>query len=140
MDNSFSDAGDQLFELGQSVKKKFVKDVVKGVAQSAKNQIVGAAEDKQKVDPMTNKPVPTKKMMTQLTQATKQLQQTKLQKIREELDKQRLKVTGADSAKASSSQAGPEIPVTKKPSTDDAVSKTLRNSQSTGEARGDLVG
>jgi hypothetical protein len=155
MNNSFSDAGDQIFELGQHVAKKFVKDVVKGVPQTAKQQIAGDSSSNQtakdnlpvndkkqtkKTDPITGKPPPSKQALSQLTQATKQLQMQKLQKVREELEKQRLKVTGADSAKAPTGQAGPEIPETKKPSQDDAVAKTMRNSQSTGESRGDLVG
>ncbi len=106
--------------------EEVTKDTVKGIVIEAKKQVF----DK-KVDPITNKPVPTKKVLTQLTQATKQLQQTKLQKIREELDKQRLKITPPEK-KLEMEQ--------KKKLVDDAVSKTLRNSQSTGEVRGDLVG
>jgi hypothetical protein len=137
MNNSFSDAGDQLFELGQHTGKKFVKDVVKGVAKSAKNQIVGEqkpVDDKPKknIDPTTNKPVPSKKMMTQLTQATAQLQMQKLQKVREELDKIRLKVTD-EKPLAGKPGAGPEMPVVKAKPQDDAVAATIRNSKSTGE-------
>lgn len=114
--------------------EEVTKDTVKGIVIEAKKQVF----DK-KVDPITNKPVPTKKVLTQLTQATKQLQQTKLQKIREELDKQRLKVTD-QKAKPTQPGQGPELSAEKPKPADDAVQKTLRNSQSTGESRGDLVG
>lgn len=152
MDNPLSDVSDKLFELGQETGKKFVRDVVKGVPKSAKGQITGPADAKaiagearqdqtKKVDPVTGKPVPTKKMLTQLTQAMAQLQQTKLQKVREELEKQRLKVTGEKQKLApieSKKAAGkgpvmPEPGETEKAPPPEAVTATLRGSKSTGE-------
>lgn len=160
MNNSFSDAGDQLFELGQSTAKKFVKDVVKGVPKAAKQQITGddknyqdikdssPQQDKKQVkntDPVTGKPPPTKKMLTQLTQATSQLQMQKLQKVREELDKIRLKVTDekqklAPGESAKSTGQGPEMPEEKPKEQGDVVATTLRNAQSTGETGKNLGG
>jgi hypothetical protein len=141
--NFVTDIGDQAFELGQDTARKFVKDVVKGVPKSAKSQIIGPADAKavageasdknKKTDPTTGKPVPSKKVLSQLTQATAQLAQTKLKKIREELDKQRLKTSGPASADASARQAGPQVPTEKPKPKDDVVAQTLKASKSTGE-------
>ena len=90
------------------------------IPKIAKKQILG--EDK-KVDPITNKPKPSKKMLTQLTQATAQLQQAKLKKIREELDKQRLKIIPPEKKAA----------LEAKKEKFDVVAQTLKNSESTGE-------
>lgn len=144
MNNSFSDAGDQLFELGKFTAKKFVKDVVKGVPAAAKNQIVGEQKPKdeknqKKVDPTTSKPVPSKKMLTQLTQATTQLQQAKLQKVREELDKIRLKVT-EEKPLAGKEGQGPAMPVEKPKQQDNAVQAMLRSSKTTSEMGKNLGG
>lgn len=113
INNALGDFKDEVVEQFESIPK------------IAKKQILG---DKQKtddkVDPITNKPKPSKKIMTQLTQATAQLAQTKLKKIREELDKQRLKVIPPEK-KAEIEQ--------KKMAQDDAIAATLRNAQSTGE-------
>jgi hypothetical protein len=148
MDNNpLGDVGDKLFELGQETGKKFVRDVVKGVPKSAKGQIFDQGnqgnKDKQskKTDPVTGKPIPSKKALTQLTQATAQLQQAKLQKVREELDKQRLKVADnkqklAPIEAAKTAGKGPvmaEPGEQEKAPPPEAVTATLRGSKSTGE-------
>lgn len=141
---------DEFVELGQDTAKKFVSDVVKGVPKAAKAQITGKPSqdgnntlqsgdrksDKvidDKVSPVTGKPVPSQKVLTQLVQATNQLQMAKLKKLREDLEKQRLKTNVPDSAKASAGEAGPELPPEKKKSVDDIVQQTLKNAGSTGE-------
>lgn len=141
---------DEFVELGQDTAKKFVSDVVKGIPRAAKTQITGKpiqdtsnvpqSGDKKadrvvddKVSPVTGKPVPSQKILTELVQATNQLSLAKLKKTREELAKIRLKVSVPDSAKASAGEAGPELPAEKKKSVDDIVQQTLKNAGSTGE-------
>lgn len=118
-------------EVGETAK-----DTAKDLVMEAKKQILTKKDDKQddkKIDPTTNKPVPTKKVLTQLTTATAQLAQTKLKKIREELEKQRLKVTDKEPLKTGQPGQGPELPAEKPKPKDDAVAATLRNAKSTGE-------
>lgn len=142
MNNPLGDFTDEFVELGEDTGKKLVRDVVKGIPQTIKQQLTRPMTDEdKKTDPTTGKPVPTKKILTQLTQATAQLQQTKLKKIREELDKQRLKVTDEKQKLApieSKKTAGqgpimPESAETDKAPQPDAVAATMRNSKSTGE-------
>jgi len=62
--------------------KDEVVEQFEAIPKIAKKQIFGEkkpSEDKKKnTDPVTNKPVPTKKVLTQLSQATKQLSDTRL--------------------------------------------------------------
>lgn len=93
-------------------------------------------QKKTNVDPVTGKPIPSKKVLSHLTQATAQLAQMRLKKLREDLDKQRLKV--AAQKPGDQPQAGPALP--EKPvEKDDAIQKTLKASKSTGEFKG-LIG
>lgn len=166
MKNPISDFTDEFVELGSDVKKSFVNDLVKGIPQTAKQQISGqgdqpfdssqgkgdkgdlgkkSTEKQDKVDPLTGKPVVKKAQLQHLNQAAGQLRLAKLKKIREELEKQRLKVTdkkaelspietsktqGSGPAITSSSEREP------KP---DAVANTLKGSKDTGEFKG-LIG
>ncbi len=120
-----------------------IKDTTRDIVVEAKKQVLGKKDkDNKKQDPVTGKPVPSKKALTQLTQATAQLQFAKLKKVREELEKQRLKTTsekqklapiesnkavGKGPAIASSEAEGEKAPPP------EAVTATLRGSKSTGE-------
>lgn len=126
--SKFSDFKD---ELGETVREttKFVKKQTDQLDPKANK----------KVDPMTGKPVPSKKMLTQLTQQTAQLAQVRLKKVREELAKQRLKVNELASAKDTAGEAGPEVKHEEAKPKEDAIAKTLKGSKSTGEFKG-LIG
>jgi hypothetical protein len=113
-----------------------VKETTKSILVEAKKQVLAKTDDQKdgkKVDPTTNRPIPTKKVLTQLTQATTQLQQARLKKVREELEKQRLKVTDKDQIKKGQQGAGPDMPVEKPKQDDDVVATTMRNASQTGE-------
>jgi len=116
MNNVISDFKD---ELGESAK-----DIVK----IAKKQVAGES-----TDPVTGKPVPSKKIVAQLAAQTAQIAQMRMKKVREELEKQRLKVSPP--ASVSPAAGGGEV---KKPK-DNAVAVTLKGSKSTGEFKG-LIG
>lgn len=144
MQGVVDDFGNAVFELGQSTAKKFVRDVIKGIPQTAKGQIIGSQQkgseeavgqsvSGKKLDPVTGKPPPSPKILSQLTQATAQLAQAKLKRVREELEKQRLKITGENQVKSSQPGQGPEIPPEKPKPKDDVIAKTLKSSKSTGE-------
>lgn len=157
-----SDVFEQALELGQTIKKSVAQDLIKGIPQTAKQQVVGgsghlpagqvgqsAVSSERQVenkinktsDPVTGKPTPSKKALTQLSDAANRLQMTKLQKIRGELEKQRLKK--ADSGKglaASEEHIGPNVKVQEKKLDPGAVARTLKQSQSTGEFKGSVGG
>ena len=145
MDNVISDVTDEMGELARDTGKKFVRDVVKGIPQTAKKQIAGdqtsqsgdagdMAQDKTRLpDPVTGKPIPTKKVLSDLKNATAQVAQVKLKQIREELEKQRLKTSQPADAKARAGEAGPEVPQEPEKPKEDVIAKTLKQSKSTGE-------
>lgn len=142
MDNPLSDLGDKAFEQLEHTVGTVKRDIIKGIPQTAKQQIAGTADKtrsldaaRDKKDPVTGKPVPSKKILTQLTQATAQLAQAKLKKVREELARQKLKT----SQTAQTSQVGPEIKEETPKPKEDIVAKTLKGSKSTGEFKG-LIG
>lgn len=118
--------------------KKVVKNVVRGAAQSVKGQIAGKqignvdqvgqvdrTQDKgsKKIDPVTGKPIPSKKVLLQLNQQVAQLAQMRMKKVREELEKQRLPVK----------QVEQEKQVEQVKEKEDVVSRVLKASKSTGE-------
>lgn len=113
---------------------EFVEQVVKGVPREAKTQIFGSKPN-EKISDVTGKPVPTKKALTQLSQATDQLQAIKLKKMREELARMKLQVTENKSLAGKEGQ-GPEMPTEKPKKHDNIVEQTLKNARSTGEIRG----
>ncbi len=138
MNNSkFSDFKDEMGEHLEDLTRVVKKQIVAKPQQSdASNTSDVSDKSDKKVDPTTGKPVPSKKMLTQLNQQVVQLAQMRLKKVREELEKQRLKT---DSTKPTG-EAGPEIkPEAKKPQ-DDAVQKALQSSKSTGEFKGAIGG
>jgi len=140
MNNPIGQFTDELVELGKDTGKTFVRDVVKGVPQSAKSQILGTEPAKldqsKKTSLVTDKPIPSKQAMSQLSQATSQLQTTKLRQVRKRLEEMRLKATEQKSL-AGQKGTGPEISVSKpKAPVDNAVQKMLKNARSTGEVRG----
>lgn len=102
---------------------EILKDTGKSIVVEGKKQILGKKDDK-KQDPVTGKPVPSKKALAQLTQAVAQLQQAKLKKIREELEKQRL-------PSAAPEKKQEELEAKKK--SFDVIAQTLKNAKSTGE-------
>lgn len=159
MDNVISDITDEMGEIGRDAGKKFVKDVVKGVPKAAKKQVVGTntgnqtqdagvgMQDKTQdagsakmpldaargKDPVTGKPVPSKKVLSDLKNATTQVAQMKLKQIREELEKQRLKIQEQPPFAEASEGHGPEVPAEPEKPKEDVVAMTLKQSKSTGE-------
>lgn len=102
--NNFTDeVGEKVLETAKIVKKQLTQ---KPVQQNPNEP-----------------PPPSKKILNQLNQATTELSQIRLKKIREELDKQRLKIKKPELEK---------IEETKREAFD-VVAQTLKNSQSTGE-------
>ena len=129
--SKFSDfkdeVGEIMVETGNVVKKQLTQKPVDNQTQD---------QDETKVDPTTGKPVPSKKMLGNLSQQVAQLSQMRLKNVREELEKQRLKI---EEKKAETGQ-GPEIKHEEKKPQDDAVAKTLAASKSTGEIKGTIGG
>ncbi len=169
MNNPISDFTDELGEQLKDTGKTFVEEVVKGIPQTAKQQVTGStsngsnvssSSDKSnernkndksekkgaKVDPVTGKTKPSKQVLRDLQQKTAQVAQMKLKKVREELERQRLKVTDKKAELAPIETAkkqgnGPTVSVegAEKAPIDEAVANTLKGSKSTGEFKG-LVG
>ncbi len=133
--SKFSDfkdeVGEIMVETGNVVKKQLTQKPVDNQTRS-----LDQARDDKKVDPTTGKPVPSKKMLGNLSQQVAQLSQMRLKNVREELEKQRLKI---EEKKAETGQ-GPEIKHEEKKPQDDAVAKTLAASKSTGEIKGTIGG
>lgn len=123
MNNPISQFTDEIVEQVEDLPK-----VVKKQIQNSNLPQDQQSKDKKvddKKDPVTGKPIPSKKALTQLNQATAQLAQARLKKLREDLDKQRLKITKKEENPSDS----PEVAKPK----DDIVAQTLKNSKSTGE-------
>ncbi len=118
--------------------EKGIKDVAQTGQQVDQASQVDPKTGK-KVDPVTGKTQPSKKMLTQLSQQVAQLAQTRLKKVREELEKQRLKIDEPAAAKAMAGETGPEVKAEEKKPKEDIVQKTLKASKSTGEFKG-LIG
>lgn len=114
MNNPLGDFADEAGEV--------MKDTAKGIVLETKKQITNKKD--KNTDPVTGKPVPTKKALTQLTQATAQLTKTKLEKLRKEMDAMKL-----PSATPEKKQ---EEALAKKKSFD-VVAQTLKNAKLTGE-------
>lgn len=169
MQQIVSDLSEQMAELGQSAKKSFINDLVKGIPKAAKQQIFGStaagnSQQQQSADgnqplqsesskdgkngknsnqsksgddkksPVTGAPVPSKQVLTQLTDAVDKLEAVKLKKIREELTKQRNKVKDPSTSSGQvAGQTGSEIPVEKNKLNPNAVTDTLNKSRQTGE-------
>lgn len=162
MNSPISDLTDKGFEQVEDVVKIVKRDVVKGIPQNIKQQIAGTKDEakdnssetkdekedkggkksgKISVDPVTGKPIPSKKVLSDLTKATAQLQTAKIKKVREELEKQRLKTSPKGAGEQGKEGTGPqipEIPEEKKPKPE-AVTNALRGSKETGEFKG-LIG
>jgi len=162
MNNPLRRFTDELFELGQNVGRTFVRDVVKGIPNAAKTQVSNSAgttdsssnsgeekvEQKPKpvnqtnsqkptIDPTTGKPPPSPKMLTELKNKVDQLEKVELEKVRQELAKQRDRIP--DEKLPQQQGVGPELKVEeKKP--DDAVTKLLNASRETGEYKGSAGG
>ncbi len=168
--NNFSSFGDEIGETLVEQGGKAVKNVVGGAAQAVKQQVFDNTQQTQgnetqdtssgiqekeietgsgkrsdsaqgkKIDPVTGRPVPSKKMLTQLNQQVAQLAQARIKKVREELEKQRLKVTGQPSSVTGQKDGpGPEVKEEPEKPKEDAVAKTLKAAKSTGEFKG-LIG
>lgn len=164
MNNPFKRVTDEIFELGQSTTKSLVNDVVKGIPKAAAGQLASSPNDNsnlqqnesadrsasneqinskpnapKKTDPITGKPAPSKRVLTDLKNAAAQLQMQKLQQVREELAKQRNKNMDANNSPATPT-AGPEVKTADKKLDDGAVARTLRASGQTGEFKGSAGG
>lgn len=103
-------------------------------------QIAGQKNNAQnkKIDPVTGKPIPSKPMLKHLQNAVQQLQISRLQKLREELAKQRMKINDGQKGEGT----GPEIKSTmdKNKPKPGAVQKMLQQSGETGEMKGGVGG
>lgn len=115
--------------------KDEVGEIFHETARAVKKQVTQKPDDsarEAKKDLVTGKPIPTKKMLGNLSEQVAQLSRMRLKKVREELEKQRLKVKQMDQVKQVEQveQAKPK---------DDIVQQTLKGSKSTGEFKG-LIG
>lgn len=119
--NFKDETGERLLEAGKLIKKQILPKKSQTFQTSQISQT-----PKTDKDPVTGKPVPSKKILTQLNQQVAQLAQMRIKKVREELEKQRLKVSSQQTA--DSGQARPEIK-----QKEDVISKVLKASKSTGE-------
>lgn len=99
-----------------------VGEKVLETAKIVKKQLVSKPVQQNPNEP----PPPSKKILNQLNQATAQLAKMRLDKVREELEKQRLKIKPASVPAAA-------VDSVEVKSVDDAVAQTLRSSKSTGE-------
>lgn len=156
INNPLGDFGDKAFEQLEDVKNTAVREV-KSLPKAVKSQVAGPSDNQmsiatgnevrdkkqdpsgKKMDPVTGKPVPSKKLLTQITTATAQVAMSRLKSLREELAKQRLKTEAVQEGKAKEGEAGPEIKKEEPKPKEDAISKMLKASKSTGEAKG-LIG
>lgn len=112
--NLKDETGERLLEVGKSFKKQIVGDNNKG-------------DKDDKKDPVTGKPVIGKKLLTQLNQQVAQLAKLRIKKVREELEKQRLKVEKPASVPATAEDSGGAKPK------EDVIGRVLKASKSTGE-------
>lgn len=132
--NPIGDFTDEIVDSVEYMAKSAKKQITGPAPQTAKNQndVTDQKPDQKaaKIDPMTGKPIPTQKTLSQLSQATNQLQMAKLKKIREELDKMRLHIT------EKGAKPGEIVEEPKKKPVDDAVARTLKSSSQTGEFKG----
>lgn len=112
---------------------EIVEEVIKDIPRRAKAQIFGTS--KNNVSDVTGKPIPKKQIVSKIAREIDELDAIKLKKMREDFDKMKLQVTDQKSLAGKEGQ-GPEMLVQKpQKQQDDAVSKMLRNSKSTGEVR-----
>ncbi len=118
-----SDFKDELGEAAKDMVKIAKKQILSKTSQTSQTNQTPQTDKK---DPITGKPVPSKRVLSDLKNATAQVAQMKLKQIREELEKQRLKTkeAGPSSAEAPEGQRKPK---------EDAIAKTLKQSKSTGE-------
>ena len=119
MDSKLNNFADELEELALETAKTVKKQITQ-----------------KPVDPAVDKsqpPAPSKKVYGQLTKAVADLAKIRLDKVREELEKQRLKVVNNQGTRNKIQTDQEKAPV------DDAVQKMLKASKSTGEF-GKLVG
>ncbi|MBI4099816.1 hypothetical protein HY440_02310 [Candidatus Microgenomates bacterium] len=135
--NPISDFTDEVFEQVEDMGKIAKKQITAKPQSDTSNTSDASNKSDKKVDPVTGKPVPSKKIVTQLNQQVAQLAQMRIKKVREELEKQRLKTSSQQTA--ASGQPGPEVKQEEKKKEEDSVAKTLKASKSTGEFKG-LIG
>ena len=117
--NNLNNFKDELGELALETAKTVKKQITRKPADPAADK--------------SQPPAPSKKVYNQLTKAVADLAKIRLDKVREELEKQRLKTTKNQRPTANGENAQVEKPV------DDAVQKMLKASKSTGEF-GKMVG
>lgn len=145
MNNQISDFKDEVEEVFHETAKIVKKQVTaKPVPQMDQNGQVGQEDQldpksNKKIDPVTGKPMPSSKMLTHLNQQVAQLAQMRIKKVREELEKQRLKTRDQVLGSSGQSAQGPDIKQEQTKPKEDIVAKTLKASKSTGEFKG-LIG
>jgi len=146
MNNTIPNFGEETGEILLETGKKVIKNVTKGTVQAVKAQITGKqvgdvdqvdqttkTQDNKKIDPVTGKPIISKKTLAQLNQQVAQLAQMRIKKVREELEKQRLKIQGTEKRAQGKEGTGPEVPAVPEEPKEDVISKVLKASKSTGE-------
>ena len=122
--NFKDETGERLLEAGKLIKKQILPKKSQTFQTSQISQT-----PKTDKDPVTGKPVPSKKILTQLNQQVAQLAQMRIKKVREELAAQRLKVEKPPFARA---VGGASEGQADKPK-DDIIARVLKASKSTGE-------
>lgn len=134
------EAVDTAREFGMVAKKQIAGNDGSGSKGIQSDEVTKttAKNDSNKLDPVTGKKPPTKHQMNNLSLQVAQLSQARLKKVREELEKQRLKTT-EQAQEIEREKAGPEVKIVSTKPKDDAVAKTLKGSKSTGEFKG-LIG
>ncbi len=159
MDSPLGDLSDKAFEQLEDVKNTAIREA-RSLPKTIKQQVFESprrnplpdekgSPGQKDVDPVSGKPVPSRKVVNQIAQATAEVAKARIKKLREELDKQKLKtsekkkvvLSPLESAKKAG--IGPEIPETEtgpeRDKKDKAVETTLKGSKSTGEYKG-IVG
>lgn len=107
---NINDFTDEMIEQGKGATRRVIHQIVQDP----------------KVSEVTGKPVPSKKVVSKISQEVNQLTAIRLEETRKELDKMKLQT--------SQNKSLDEIQKTKKD--DDIVDQTLKHSLSTGENKG----
>lgn len=115
LSNFRDETGERLLEVGKTIKKQII---------SKPGDISNKNDTNDKKDSVTGKPVIGKKLLTHLNQQVAQLAQMRIKKVREELEKQRLKMSNGQSTMGNVEDQKPK---------EDVIGKVLKASKSTGE-------
>lgn len=161
--NPLSRITDEMVELKDAVVKSVKDDVIKGIPKTVVSQITGQNPTSsqqgphsdssglsnleqinskpntsgKKVDPITGKPPPSKRVLHELTSQLDQLEKHKLEELRKKLDEMKLKP--ADGQVTEDQGPGPQIKKDQKKQDDD-VQRMLNASKTSGEFKGSAGG